>query len=150
MLPAWDVSDLPASHGGSARLPADHPGPTWWIRGCLPLLGGDQGLRHLQELHRGGHCGSIGLAGSDRFSRRGASAAAPARMLVLEVLTRAQELLDEGLSKSAVADELGVLRETLRRAVWDGRLHEREEGQADASGSDSARQTERQTTPKQE
>ena len=46
------------------------------------------------------------------------------RVMMAEVLQEAQRLLDLGMSKSAVADELGVSRETFRRAVWDGRLHE--------------------------
>lgn len=44
------------------------------------------------------------------------------RVLTAEVLARAQDLLDEGLSHAAAAKELGVAFDTLRRAVWDGRL----------------------------
>ena len=45
-------------------------------------------------------------------------------MLTAEVLEQAQQLLDSGTSKAAAADELGIRRDTLRRAVWDGRLRE--------------------------
>jgi transposase len=41
-----------------------------------------------------------------------------------EVTARALQLLDEGYSKSAVAEELAINLDTLRRAVWDGRLCE--------------------------
>jgi transposase-like protein len=44
------------------------------------------------------------------------------RVLTDEVLARAQELIDEGLPYAAVAKELGVALDTLRRAVWDKRL----------------------------
>ena len=45
-------------------------------------------------------------------------------VLTPEVTARAQQLLDEGLSKSAVAQQLAINLDTLRRAVWDGRLRE--------------------------
>ena len=44
------------------------------------------------------------------------------RVLTPEVLLEAQRLLDGGQTKSAVATQLGVPPDTLRRAVWDGRL----------------------------
>ena len=44
------------------------------------------------------------------------------RVLTPEVLLEAQRLLDGGQAKSAVAAQLGVPPDTLRRAVWDGRL----------------------------
>lgn len=44
------------------------------------------------------------------------------RVLTPEALLEAQRLLDEGQAKSAVAAQLGVPLDTLRRAVWDGRL----------------------------
>lgn len=56
---------------------------------------------------------------SGRASRR------RGRVLTAGMLLRAQGLLDEGLSKAAAAKELGVAHDTLRRAVWDGRLHEK-------------------------
>lgn len=40
------------------------------------------------------------------------------------MLEKAQQLLDSGMSKSAVAVELGIPRDTFRRAVWDGRLRD--------------------------
>jgi transposase len=66
-------------------------------------------------------------------------------VLTAEVLARAQELLDEGLSKAAVAEQLGVRLDTLRRAVWDGRLRgtkavRTEAGEAIA-GSDKSQRT---------
>ena len=49
--------------------------------------------------------------------RRGAA------VLTTEVLEKAQELLDEGLETSAVAEQLGVKRDTLAKAIGAGRLH---------------------------
>ena len=44
-------------------------------------------------------------------------------VLTLPVLAEAQEKLDEGLSPSEVADQLGLKRDTLRKAIGAGRLH---------------------------
>ena len=44
-------------------------------------------------------------------------------VLTAEVLVRAQQLLDEGLEVSEVADELGIKRDTFAKAVKAGRLH---------------------------
>jgi len=41
------------------------------------------------------------------------------------VLTEAQQLLDEGLEPSEVADRLDIKRDTLSKAVRAGRLHKR-------------------------
>lgn len=41
-----------------------------------------------------------------------------------EVLTQAQELLSRGASRREVADELGVLQDTIRKAINQERLHE--------------------------
>ena len=54
-----------------------------------------------------------------------------------QVLKEAQVLLDEGLEKRAVAEALKVPLDTLRRAVWDGRL--RQERASGASSSKSER-----------
>ncbi len=48
------------------------------------------------------------------------------RVLTPEVLSKAQTLLDEGLSCSQVADELKIKRDTLKKAISDKRLLERE------------------------
>jgi len=76
--------------------------------------------------------------GAAAFFTRQAAARAGGPVLSAEVLARAQQLLDEGQAKAAVAGQLGVLPDTLRRAVWDGRL--RAGGQAAAraaaAGSD--------------
>jgi len=48
--------------------------------------------------------------------RRGAAVLTPA------VLAEAQQLLDEGVASSAVADRLGIKRDTLSKAVRAGRL----------------------------
>ena len=66
--------------------------------------------------------------GIESFFKRNAPARDRGRVLTAEVLARAQELLDEGLSKAAAAGQLGVSQDTLRRAVWDGRLHEKKTG----------------------
>jgi len=55
-------------------------------------------------------------------SGKGAQRRRTGRVLTPEVLGRAQELLDSGCSKAEVARELGVAQDTLRRAVWDGRV----------------------------
>ena len=47
------------------------------------------------------------------------------KVLSKVVLVRAQELLDGGLDRTAVAKELGIKRDTLRKAINDGRLYER-------------------------
>ena len=68
--------------------------------------------------------------GIDAFTRsRSPKATGPGRggrVLTTEVLAAGQQLLDSGMSKAAAADELGVGRETFRRAVWDGRLREKQ------------------------
>ncbi len=53
---------------------------------------------------------------------RGKKRTAGGPVLTAAVLERAQSLLDEGLGKRAVADELGIAYATFRRAVWDGCL----------------------------
>ena len=45
-------------------------------------------------------------------------------VLTAEVLNQAQELLDQGHSRSALAEKLGVKPDTLRKALKDGRLRE--------------------------
>ena len=44
-------------------------------------------------------------------------------VLTPEVLAQAQRLLDEGLETSEIADQLGVKRNTLAKAIGAGRLH---------------------------
>jgi transposase len=44
-------------------------------------------------------------------------------VLTEEVLKQAQERLDEGLETSAVAEQVGVKRDTLAKAIRAGRLH---------------------------
>jgi transposase len=44
-------------------------------------------------------------------------------VLTEQVLKQAQELLDEGLESSEVAEQLGVKRNTLAKAIGAGRLH---------------------------
>lgn len=46
-------------------------------------------------------------------------------VLAAEVLKEAQERLDEGLETSEVAEQLGVKRDTLAKAIRAGRLHKR-------------------------
>jgi transposase-like protein len=46
-----------------------------------------------------------------------------AGVLIPSVIEKAQELLDEGHGVPAVAEELGLKRDTLAKAVLDGRLH---------------------------
>ena len=46
-----------------------------------------------------------------------------AAVLTAEVIERAQELLDEDRGIPEVASELGLKRDTLSKAVRDGRLH---------------------------
>jgi transposase len=53
-------------------------------------------------------------------NRRGAA------VLTAEVLTEAQGLLDEGFETSAVAEQLGVKRDTLAKAIRAGRLRKPE------------------------
>jgi orotate phosphoribosyltransferase-like protein len=44
-------------------------------------------------------------------------------VLTAPVLKQAQDLLDEGLETSEVAEQLGVKRNTLAKAIGAGRLH---------------------------
>ena len=53
-----------------------------------------------------------------RLVRRGGT------VLNEEVLASAQQLLDQGVDRATVAEELGVKRDTLRKAISDGRLRE--------------------------
>ena len=46
-------------------------------------------------------------------------------VLTPPVLHQAQQLLDEGRATPEVADRLGIKRDTLRKAVGAGRLHQR-------------------------
>ena len=46
-------------------------------------------------------------------------------VLTTEVLESAQALFDEGLEASAVAEQLGVKRDTLAKAIRAGRLYDR-------------------------
>jgi len=46
-------------------------------------------------------------------------------VLTAQVLAQAQGLLDEGLETSEVAEQLGVKRDTLAKAIGAGRLHKR-------------------------
>jgi hypothetical protein len=45
-------------------------------------------------------------------------------VLTPEVLKQAQEQLDAGQELGTVATQLGIKRDTLQKAVRDGRLHE--------------------------
>jgi len=45
-------------------------------------------------------------------------------VLTDEVLEQAQDMLSQGASRREVADELGVLADTLRKAINQGRLHQ--------------------------
>jgi transposase-like protein len=46
-----------------------------------------------------------------------------ATVLTPEVLKQAQQLLDEGMEIKDVAEDLGIKKDTLRKAVNNGRLH---------------------------
>jgi hypothetical protein len=66
--------------------------------------------------------------GIDAFAswrkRRATGKGRGGQVMTAEVLKQAQQLLDSGKSKAAAAEELGIPRDTFRRAVWDGRLRE--------------------------
>lgn len=57
------------------------------------------------------------------------------RVLTAERLIRAQELLNEGLINAEVAAQLGVPVDTLRRAVWDGRVKGKGDGKNEDDGA---------------
>ena len=64
------------------------------------------------------------------------------RVLTAGRLIRAQELLNEGLGQAEVAVQLGVSADTLRRAVWDGRLKKKDDGKdAGGPGSDKSQRS---------
>jgi hypothetical protein len=46
-----------------------------------------------------------------------------AAVLTEEVLARSQQLLNEGLAPSEIADQLGIKRDTFSKAIRAGRLH---------------------------
>lgn len=56
----------------------------------------------------------------DRRGRKGGTVLTP------EVLDQAQSLLDRGLPRKEIAEELGVKYDTLRKAINDGRLKDKE------------------------
>jgi len=60
------------------------------------------------------------------------------RVLTAERLIRAQELLNEGLINAEVAAQLGVGVDTLRRAVWEGRLKRKDNGKDEGEGGTGA------------
>ncbi len=60
-------------------------------------------------------------------------------MLNAEILAAAQRLLDQGEDRSALAEELGVTRDTLRKAIADGRLHKAPEPVAASKSARSVR-----------
>jgi hypothetical protein len=70
-------------------------------------------VKRYMKVHR--QCGAKGFFQQPR--RRGAA------VLTVEVRQRAQELLDEGEGVPAVAKELGMLADTLRKAIGAGHLH---------------------------
>lgn len=64
------------------------------------------------------------------------------RVFTAERLIRAQELLHEGLGQAEVAAQLGVAVDTLRRAIWDGRLKKPADGEnAGRKGSDKSQRS---------
>jgi len=73
-------------------------------------------LRGVQRLRDGGHESFF----APRQARRGGT------VLTAPVLSQAQQLLDEGLEKSAVAAQLKVPCDTVRKALADGRLVRRQ------------------------
>lgn len=56
----------------------------------------------------------------DRRGRKGGTVFTP------KILDQAQSLLDKGLPRKEIAEELGVKHDTLRKAINDGRLKEKE------------------------
>jgi hypothetical protein len=80
----------------------------------------------------------------DRGASSGRAGRRKGRVLTDEILERAQGLIDEGFGHAAVAKELDVAPDTLRRALWDGRLRKKahEPGQGDRSeASDKSRRS---------
>ena len=63
-------------------------------------------------------------------------------VLTAERLMRVQELLNGGLSQADVAAQSDVPVDTLRRAIWDGRLKKKALGQnAESAGSDKSQRS---------
>jgi len=62
--------------------------------------------------------------GAEAFFVKNKSERKP-RVLTAKVLAQAQGLLDEGLSRSAVAEQLGLKENTLGKAINSGRLSEK-------------------------
>jgi transposase len=59
-------------------------------------------------------------------------------VLTPQVLEQAQSLLDHGFTRHDVAQELGVKRDTLRKAINDGRLRERQGVKTPKAGTDKS------------
>ena len=68
-------------------------------------------------------------------------------VLTAAVLSQAQQLLDEGLEVSEVADRIGVKSNTLSKAVRAGRVHKRAKNKDAISSSKSARSAEDSSAP---
>jgi len=61
-----------------------------------------------------------------------------ATVLTPPVLEKAQSLLDNGFSRKDAAEELGILPDTFRKAINDGRLQERQTVESGRQGSDKS------------
>ena len=62
--------------------------------------------------------------GSEAFFKSKKSVKKRGTVLTAQVLEHAQHLLDKGLSRKEIANEIEVKYDTLRKAINDGRLHE--------------------------
>jgi len=77
-------------------------------------------IRSLNKLRAGGPESFF----KPRQRRRGG------KVFTLETITRGQQLLDQGMSRREIAEELGIKYDTLRKAINDGRLRERRHNEA--------------------
>lgn len=85
------------------------------------------------------NCKKYKLGGSDAFFRRGSKGTKRSRVLTPAKLKEAESLFSCKLSRSEVADKLGVKYDTLSKAVQDGRIANRQLEEDDVTTDKSSR-----------
>ena len=124
-------------------------GKVFYFHGCIPVFShAEEDIRSFRmftsQLIANGTCKQVDVIRAfgvpaisvkralKLFREQGASAfyevrkrTRTPRVMTSTVIEKAQSLLDNGSSRSTVAEELGIKRETIRHAIRDGRLVER-------------------------
>lgn len=144
LLPIFPVEATPINNVVSF---AKREGTVYYFHGCQPVFShAEQDLKSFRmftsqlavngickqaEMVRAFGISAISMKRHVKKYRQGGAAAfygqrrkPQPRVLREEVLRQAQELLEQGESRAAVAQKLGLKRDTLRKAVRAGRLVE--------------------------